>query len=905
MQNQQVAVGDECLSLPNETEIINESTSDLDACSELITTSSEQILIVSSSSTTEMIIDNEQPSSSESVLELSEIESRSPEHMSPSEEIPVINSSSPKDNEMITNSEHLSSENLFELLEIEREEIPSAILYDVDSNSSEISEDEIEIEHSTKRKSSSTFNKKTPLSELQRHHNWLYYDAINEGYKCKVCELFPEAIVGSRGQNKDKFSDEAVKDLTDHPKRCLTRHEQSQKHLYAVNQYEDFKSRHTIESIEKRREANEIHESGVTELALEKLMKITVFMVKKHWAHVSNYNDFVKFIGNDLKDLVLHEYLKLCGDRKNATYLSEFTVMKFLKLIGEYMENETLNKVREAEHFTVMLDESTDEANRSELAIIVRLLSSEGSVENHFLTLISLSRCDAVSIFTAVYDYLKSKNIDMTRVRFSGMDGCSTMLGEHQGVTVHFKNKCSHHSSIHCRNHRLALCFSHLIPFHKEFESFDGLLLNTYLMLKHSTVKTSIFEEVQQSYGLKSLKLVKAAVTRWLSHGKAAQRVLDRYPQLIDTLSQIYERKKEPAVQGILQQLTTPSTVATLCFLADVLDSTNSLQIFLQTAHLNFLDIPGVVDSLIEVLQSIRDDPCRQNSNFIKLESFLDVASKKERTHCTRSRSETFSKERYISNVVKPFISDLIQEIRTAFEIPDHLKGFMVFDPQKLPRSRDDIDAYGNDLIEMICKFYGECYEVSGEVHPKVVDRASLLSEFQVYKVFMFKERFEYESKQQNELEKYIRLKESSTRKLETMKDLLSTRETVAEKQRKKEFEGKIVTLKKTQKASFNVVYDRWVKSGYNTKHPSITKMLEYTALIPPSTAEVERVFSTMKLICTRLRKSLTTSNLGHCIRVSKFRELNKLDYEKIISKWLTAEDTKSKRRKISAYMKK
>ena len=47
------------------------------------------------------------------------------------------------------------------------------------------------------------------------------------------------------------------------------------------------------------------------------------------------------------------------------------------------------------------------------------------------------------------------------------------------------------------------------------------------------------------------------------------------------------------------------------------------------------------------------------------------------------------------------------------------------------------------------------------------------------------------------------------------------------------------------------------------------------------------------------------SSNLGHCIRVSKFRELNKVDYEKIISKWLTAEDTKSKRRKISAYMKK
>ena len=81
--------------------------------------------------------------------------------------------------------------------------------------------------------------------------------------------------------------------------------------------------------------------------------------------------------------------------------------------------------------------------------------------------------------------------------------------------------------------------------------------------------------------------------------------------------------------------------------------------------------------------------------------------------------------------------------------------------------------------------------------------------------------------------------------------------------------------------------------------------MLEYAALIPPSTAEVERIFSTMKLICTRLRKSLTPTNLGHCIRVSKFRELKDDDYRKILDKWLSADDTKSKKRKISAYLKK
>ena len=91
-------------------------------------------------------------------------------------------------------------------------------------------------------KNQSSF-RKTSLADMQRHHDWLYYDAINEGYKCKIRELFPEGVVGSRGKNRKKFSDEAVKDLTDHPKRTPTRHEHSKKHEYAVKEYEGFKSK--------------------------------------------------------------------------------------------------------------------------------------------------------------------------------------------------------------------------------------------------------------------------------------------------------------------------------------------------------------------------------------------------------------------------------------------------------------------------------------------------------------------------------------------------------------------------------------------------------------------------------------------------------------------------------------
>ena len=79
---------------------------------------------------------------------------------------------------------------------------------------------------------------------------------------------------------------------------------------------------------------------------------------------------------------------------------------------------------------------------------------------------------------------------------------------------------------VHCRNHRLALCFAHIIPRYPNMVKFDSLLLNLSLVLKNSNNKTNAFMEVQEVYGLPKLKLIKAVYTRWLSQGKATDALI-------------------------------------------------------------------------------------------------------------------------------------------------------------------------------------------------------------------------------------------------------------------------------------------------------------------------------------------------------------------------------------------
>ena len=77
----------------------------------------------------------------------------------------------------------------------------------------------------------------------------------------------------------------------------------SYKRDYPLNK-ENFKNQQTFESVKGKHKRLVLRESDIIEQALIKLLKITVSMVKKHWAHIKNYEDFLKFIGNDLNEKV-------------------------------------------------------------------------------------------------------------------------------------------------------------------------------------------------------------------------------------------------------------------------------------------------------------------------------------------------------------------------------------------------------------------------------------------------------------------------------------------------------------------------------------------------------------------------------------------------------------------------
>ena len=123
------------------------------------------------------------------------------------------------------------------------------------------------------------------------------------------------------------------------------------------------------------------------------------------------------------------------------------------------MHTEIMLLLRNCDHVALLLDETTDISNWPKSLLMARIVQ-DGVVENFFLDLLQLRYCVAATLFKTVENFPENESINIKNTCFSGMDGCSTMSGNHNWVKRFFKDATPHFTYIGCRNHCLALCFN-------------------------------------------------------------------------------------------------------------------------------------------------------------------------------------------------------------------------------------------------------------------------------------------------------------------------------------------------------------------------------------------------------------------------------------------------------------
>ncbi|CAF4791486.1 unnamed protein product, partial [Rotaria socialis] len=117
--------------------------------------------------------------------------------------------------------------------------------------------------------------------------------------------------------------------------------------------------------------------------------------------------------------------------KQNGSYDSTATVTELLEATSEVTDKQILTKIRESRIISIMADEGTDINHYQNLSICIRYCNQDtGEPTESFISLLKIKKKDAQTIFDTIVKELKSKNIDMTKVRFTGFDGASVFSGQ-------------------------------------------------------------------------------------------------------------------------------------------------------------------------------------------------------------------------------------------------------------------------------------------------------------------------------------------------------------------------------------------------------------------------------------------------------------------------------------------
>jgi hypothetical protein len=674
--------------------------------------------------------------------------------------------------------------------------------------------------------------------------------------------------------------------LSDHPGRTLREHLNTKLHERSVSNEnlitEAMRTGGIIGLMEKKSQSDrELNRQYFAVLIKSLHYHVNHYMAK------SQLPDFINFLSNELNENVTTQFFAKHRSSSYGCYLSCESIEELLTAYSMYCLQKTNQSLKNAEVGTYFSDDSEAYNDSDEMISFMTWVDPKqvlGTIQPYmFINIRSVApppgaeavpgdqaqtHFGAKALYSAMKKLLNEADIKQELVKFICFDGTNTMSGERGGVQALWRKDFPATIYINCRNHRLALVFVHLKKKFPLISQFDQLLLDIYLAIDYSKVAKLMFKHIQAIVGENPLQIVKACLTRWLTHFRAADRVLEKYDNLLDVFDSCYLKTKDTKYQEVNQRLSDPENVCILVLMREVMRESNQLSMVLQCTTVQFskvLEMVSLLKSHIEELPTSETykEKCRIFLGQAEAYQKASAVFLRQTRANNLEKKWPFDSANFTDKFVKPICSVLCEELESAFYDALHpvvgSLSTLILGPVSSPLT--DGHHLGNATVEVHLNRVFELYQrdLVGDVSLEL-----LIHEYQKFMKHLTIMKKRHIAQKEEEIT-------YTTGKLKKKKEERAKTPRSVPQYVIKDMEKELTNLGDAKQLKPQDVMAWMIRDELKPLYPNMWYLMSLCSILPLSNAISERGFSYMKLLCATNQGSMKSETLDKTLRIRLF----------------------------------
>ena len=214
------------------------------------------------------------------------------------------------------------------------------------------------------------------------------------------------------------------------------------------------------------------------------------------------YRELVEFTAA-AGDEVLKDHLENMS--ANATYLSPTIQNQMIEIVGQSVLEAVVVKVKEAGMFSVLMDETTDASHQEQLSVMVRFVDKTATVDTQvikerLLGVVCATQTTGEALTELLLDIIGRAGLNVENVVGQGYDGGSNMSGVHKGVQARIRELNPRALFTQCYAHCLNRALVNAVSSreHTAARNFFGVVELVYSFVEGSAARHHHFISVQQ-----------------------------------------------------------------------------------------------------------------------------------------------------------------------------------------------------------------------------------------------------------------------------------------------------------------------------------------------------------------------------------------------------------------------